>query len=70
MVMKGSFKVLFFIGMCVGVYANNAFADDDVATLVVDNGTPIISVPEPSILPLILAGVIAVIAVRIFKSKK
>ena len=68
--MKNYFKALLIIGMCAGIYANNAIAgDDDIAGIVVDNGTPI-SVPEPSTLPLLLAGVIGVAAVRLLKRKK
>ena len=50
-------KTLLVVGLCSGIWANNAVADDDVAELVVDNGSGV-SVPEPSTWSLLLVGAI------------
>jgi len=53
-------KTLLVVGLCSGIWANNAMADDDVAALVIDNGTPLTSVPEPATWSLILVGAIGI----------
>lgn len=56
---KNLLKVASMAGICACLYANGVVADDDVAELIVDNGTPV-SVPEPSTLALFLAGAVGV----------
>ena len=63
--MKVKMSNLFYASLTLflytAVYLQNAFADDDVAALVVDNGSGMsggFSVPEPATWSLLLAGAV------------
>ena len=64
---KNILKGVAMAGICACLYANGVVADDDVAALVVDNGT--VSVPEPSTLALFLAGAMGV-GIAKFRNRK
>ena len=49
---------LLLLGLFAGMCGSTAIADDDVAALVVDNG-PTLTVPEPGVSALLLAGAVA-----------
>jgi hypothetical protein len=51
-------KALLLVGICSSIWTSIVVADDDVAALVVDNGSGMVSVPEPSTWSLLLIGAI------------
>ena len=63
------FTTLLALFLSASIFTNTAMADDDVAAIVVDNG-PTVSVPEPSTLGLMLAGIIGVGLVAYRNRKK
>ncbi|MFO7603967.1 MAG: PEP-CTERM sorting domain-containing protein [Gammaproteobacteria bacterium] len=67
---KNILKALLALGLCMGIYSGQAFAEEEVQVLVIDNGSPV-QVSEPSTFGLILAGAIGLglVAYRNRKNK-